>query len=666
MRKKLIVKQVDACDCGACCLLSIIRYYKGNVPLELLKIDTNTSKLGTNAYEIIKAAEKYGFEGKGIKMNKIIDLTLPIIAHLKISEDFYHFIVIYEIKDNYLIVMDPAIGKVNISKEKFNNLFTGNFIKLIPITEITYLKSNPTLFNLIKLFFKENKVNITKLYFIELILIIIVIINNFNIKLISTNLKVFTIIFLICLIIEIIFSFIKNKLISTIKHTFNLNLIKNFFSHLLLLPLKFIQLKSSGEILTRFNELKLIGEFIINVLFKNIIEILICIFILLIIFIIKYQIGLLIVLFFILFIIISYIFYKYSNPKINKEINNEVDYNSKLNEYLNNLETIKTLNNYLYFYNKFNINLKGKIIHSIKLEKILLNEAVIKEFMSSFAILILIFYSIYLHINLINVITLLNLTNVFFETLKSLLNDIPYYNFQHNIFIKLNEFFSIEEEKINQKHIPFFSSIDFQNVTFSYNNIKFLNYNFSINANSFVMIKGKNGCGKSTICKLLTKVLTNYQGKILIDNKNIKDYTESEIRNLISYSNQSAKLFKDTIKNNIILGKNISHDKFNLITKICDLETILKEKPNRYNSLVYENNTNFSGGEIQKIILARTLLTDKKIIILDETLSAVNKLTEIKIINNMKKYLKDKTIIYITHKNLEKYFDDYIELERND
>lgn len=666
MQKKIIVKQVDTSDCGVCCLLSIIRHYQGNVPLELLKIDTNTTKLGTNAYEIIKAAEKYGFEGKGIKCELINDLKLPVIAHLNINNEYYHFIVIYKIKENYFIVMDPAVGKIKLNKEKFYTMFTGNVISLIPTTEIAYLKPNPTLKNIIKLFFKNNKLEIIKILFIELFLMIIIIINSFNLKLINNNLNLFTIIFLSCLLFQIILSIKKNKKLSILKNVFKLNLTKNFFSHILLLPLNFIQLKSSGEILTRIKEINLISDFIINIIFKNIIEILICVFVYVIIFLYNVKVGIILLFFIIIYIFINYLFYKYINPIINEEITNNSDYNSKLNEYINNLETIKILNTYSYFYNKFNLKLKEKIVHTIKLEKILLNENVIKDFVSSFALLALIFYTTYLKINILTIITILNLTNIFFDTLKSLLNDIPFYNYQKNIFIKLSEFFSIKEEKLLNEQTNFVPNIKLLNVSYSFNKIKTLNYNFYIKEKTFVMIKGKNGSGKSTICKLLTKTLKNYQGTILIGDKNIKDYKDFEIRNLISYSNQSAQIFKDTIKNNIILGKNISNDKFNLICKICELESLVQEKSNRYESIIQEKGSNFSGGEIQRIILARTLLTDKKIIILDETLSAVNIRNEIKIINNMKKYLKDKTIIYITHKSLEKYFDDCIELERND
>ena len=362
------------------------------------------------------------------------------------------------------------------------------------------------------------------------------------------------------------------------------------------------------------------------------------------------------------YILFAYAFNKIINPKINKEINNEVEYNSKLTEYTNSLETIKIINNFKHFYQKFNQNLKEKILHTIKLEKLVSNGEVLKEFLSNIASLLFIIYSLFIGISLIDIITLLNLVMILFDTLKSLLNDLPLISYEKSIFIKLNEFFSIEEESIKLFKPNISNSITFNNVTFSYNQNQFIHYNFNIKENSFVMIKGKNGSGKSTICKLLTKILNDYQGNILIGEKNLKDYNESEIRGLISYSNQTTSVFKDSIKNNIILNNDIDIRLFDIIADICDLESVVSKRKNRYEAIIYENSPNFSGGEIQKIILARTLISNSKIIILDETLSAVNFNTEVSIIKKIKEQLKYKTIIYITHKNLDKYFDQVISL----
>ena len=98
------------------------------------------------------------------------------------------------------------------------------------------------------------------------------------------------------------------------------------------------------------------------------------------------------------------------------------------------------------------------------------------------------------------------------------------------------------------------------------------------------MIKGPNGCGKSTLCQLLCGLINNYEGNITIDNQNYQDINPKSLKNLVTYSDQKALLFKDTIINNITLGRNYDKDYFAKICEICDLESIVSKKPQRYNT----------------------------------------------------------------------------------
>ena len=119
MKKNIIVRQQDLKDCGICSLLSVIKYYGGYIPLEKLRIDTQTSMEGTTAYHLVKAARNYGFDAYGMKFEKLEELkgaVLPVIAHVNINH-FMHFLVIYEIHSNELVIMDPAKGKIKITKE---------------------------------------------------------------------------------------------------------------------------------------------------------------------------------------------------------------------------------------------------------------------------------------------------------------------------------------------------------------------------------------------------------------------------------------------------------------------------------------------------------------------------------------------------------------------
>lgn len=140
MKKEYVIKQRDARDCGACCLLSIIKYYGGYIPIEKIRLDTHTTIEGTTALNIIKASNMYGLDGKGIKTNynELLNSAqiLPIIAHLKMKNNMFHFVVIYKIDKNRVTIMDPAKGYVKFSKKEINELWTGICIILKPRTKI--------------------------------------------------------------------------------------------------------------------------------------------------------------------------------------------------------------------------------------------------------------------------------------------------------------------------------------------------------------------------------------------------------------------------------------------------------------------------------------------------------------------------------------------------
>lgn len=114
MNKRLIVKQQDIRDCGICCLESIIKYYNGYIPLERLRLDTKTGTNGTTALNLIKTAQKYGFNALGRKDLTLDseELLLPAIAHTITPKGLNHFVVIYKKDSKYVSIMDPAKGQI--------------------------------------------------------------------------------------------------------------------------------------------------------------------------------------------------------------------------------------------------------------------------------------------------------------------------------------------------------------------------------------------------------------------------------------------------------------------------------------------------------------------------------------------------------------------------
>ena len=130
-----IVRQDGIMDCGVSCLLSIVRYYGGNVPIEYLREKTSTTKDGVTAFKLVETANSLGFNSYGLngELKDLKDDFLPIIAHVIINKNIKHFIVIYQIDriKRQLIVMDPDQGKVKLSFSEFNLMTSYNFIYLI-------------------------------------------------------------------------------------------------------------------------------------------------------------------------------------------------------------------------------------------------------------------------------------------------------------------------------------------------------------------------------------------------------------------------------------------------------------------------------------------------------------------------------------------------------
>lgn len=206
------------------------------------------------------------------------------------------------------------------------------------------------------------------------------------------------------------------------------------------------------------------------------------------------------------------------------------------------------------------------------------------------------------------------------------------------------------------KKLKFNNSISFQGVNYKYplrDVYIFKNLNFSIKKNSIIGIVGKSGVGKSTFIDLLSGLLEPSKGFIKIDDmilKNIK--LVRSWQNNISYVSQSINLFDDTIKNNICLPSNKLIDKKKLISVLqsVDLKEIIENLPEKYETILNETAKNLSGGQIQRLGLARALYADGDVLILDEVTNALDSITDNKIIKIIKKFKRKKTIIIVSHK----------------
>ena len=221
---------------------------------------------------------------------------------------------------------------------------------------------------------------------------------------------------------------------------------------------------------------------------------------------------------------------------------------------------------------------------------------------------------------------------------------------------RINEFLSEKNEiiSVNQNDYKIKGELEFKGVSLKYpeTNIEALSeIDFKINTGQSLGIIGSVGSGKSTILELIVRNYDPDSGKILIDNKNLKDHNIEVIRRDIGYVPQTTFLFSDTIYNNINFGNIHSKaEDIQYYSKIACIHDDIMSFPKKYASMLGERGINLSGGQKQRLAIARALIKQPQILILDDSLSSLDTETEHNVIKNLKKEIKDITKIIVSHR----------------
>ena len=674
-----IIRQRDFKDCGVCSLASIIEYYGGYVSLEKLRLDTKATNEGTTALNIIEASKKYGFDAMGIKVANLTSdkVSLPAIAHMQGKNGLNHYVVIYKITNDKVILMDPAKGKVVKSKDDFYEEWSHILLIFHPQRKITVFQKENTLIGIfLKIIGQERKLFI--LIIISSIFLIVftiigsyyfqVMIDAINLNYPLIYLKIFVVVFGLLVILKLVFGYLRRYFENYLNKNIDCLLNSNFLNHIFNLPLEVITSRTSGEIITRVSELANIKNLFTEIFITCLLDFALMLTSLPLLYSISNKLFLALFLFLLLYLVVGIITSKIIYQKAYQNIELEAEFNNALLENVQMLNSIKNLNVTDNRLSKLETSLSALLYDNFKLGKFWTNENFGKNAIYELGFFIINTWGFYLifkgKLEITALVTFNTLLGLFLDPIKNCIDSLPKYNFVKATFSKINDFLSLNKETLGQKEKLSNNKIIIKNLSFSYDSLKstFNHFNLFIKPGEFVSLKGRSGSGKSTLCKILDKYITNYKGEIIIGNRNIKDLSIATIRENITYVGQNEALISGSIKENILLDREIDSKRFTQICNICGIEQIVFKKALRYETSINNDSTNISGGEAQRIILARAILNDFEILILDEALSEVDYQTERKIIKNLKHYFPSKTIIYITHKNHDQLFDRVIDL----
>ena len=672
MKKYNVVMQDGIKDCGVASLLMIIRHYNGDAPKEYLRDLTGTTKEGVNALSLIEAGRKIGFETRGVH-GDVINIEkrfLPCIAHVVIDNKYKHFVVIYEVnkKNNYVLIADPGKGLVKMSIESFKNISTNNYLFFRYIKKIPIIKTqNQIYINLIKVI--DDNLNIVLLItFLSLLFIITSIVVSYNMEFIIDkslkfhsiqNLNIIIIIMILIYSLKLITEYFRNLLLNFLNHKIDYSIITTSFYHVLSLPYLYYKNRTTGEVITRLNDLSDIKEFISNLIVTLFVDILLFLVVIFFLFKMNSSFSVVILLIMFVYIVMKIVINNLLSNKLKEVKENNSRESAFAIELVSGINTVRSLNNLERMITKFSLKYNKLLSSSYSYTNLLNTDNFISNFFFNIIFLYVIFAGSIEVLNdsftLSKLITYSSLLTYFFNPIKNILNLNFMYKKLKIVIERINELLSLEEENtyVDVSSLCLFNgSVSIRNLSYSYDNRNYLikNFNMDIESGEKVVICAPSGYGKSTLAKLLVRYIDVPKNMIYIDSKDINDYNLWTLRENITYVSQDEILFTDSILNNLIIKNTCDERKIDTVCKETLVDEIINTRSSDYNMLLEENGSNISGGERQRVILARALLKESKIYIFDESFSEIDVERERKIVKNIKKDYKDKTIIVISHR----------------
>ncbi|CDR52647.1 peptidase domain-containing ABC transporter [Staphylococcus schweitzeri] len=666
-------QQSEHSECGLACVTMLIDFWKKKQSLSEMREKYGVPNGGYNLAQMQFILQQYGISSKAIKIKaeSIKAVPVPFIVFWKSK----HFIIVEKILSKNVIIIDPAIGKIKISYSEFKKNYSDISLYLTSERDKYFdlPKFNLTIKNII-----NSNINLfIKTFFIFLLAQCISICIPFIIRWLIDgeekkieNIVVYTLI-LICAYFTV--NIFRVRMITNLQIATDKELLSQTISKLLDLPYSYFTNRNNGELIYRINSNVYIREIFIDQLISAIVNVCFFIFYLIVMFILSMHLAIITIFITIFIMIVSII-----NTTILKKIaQNEVvvltNSQGLISEMVNNIFTIKATNSQGYIFNKWSLNFEEQIYYEKKKAKYNSILANIPQMMQTFYTLIIYVFGYYLitknYITLGSLIAFSTIGTSFLVPITSILSS--YTQFQ-TIKVYLDRLLDIlqtkkESSKFGDKNLEDFKGdISLHNVSYKYSLLSeevISNISLKIKSGDRVAIVGASGSGKSTLLKVLAGLYLNSSGKVVYGKEDIRFLDIRKLRENIGVVLQENVVFNGSVKENIIMGRDYSEEQVIDILKKVDLYDYISSFPLGLETQISELGQNISGGQRQKISIARTIISNPKVIFLDEPTSSLDNLSEKAIMNHL--FNIESTLVVVAHR-LEtiKNFDKIIVLDK--
>jgi NHLM bacteriocin system ABC transporter peptidase/ATP-binding protein len=652
-RKKVpTILQMEATECGAASLAMVLAHYKKYIALEELRISCGISRDGSKASNILKAARNYGFVAKGYSKTPedLRKMKMPVILHW----NYNHFVVLEGFSGKNVFLSDPAAGKRRLSWEELDACFTGVVLTFEPAPEYRPSGKKPSATRSLKNYLKGSEIAITYLVLIGLMLILP-----------GMLLPMFSRIFfdeillggksdwltglLIGMGVTVLFQGVllwsQGYYLQRLQTKLTLSTSGKFFWHILRLPISFYSQRYAGDISERMSCNQNVASLISGKLAKSVLSIFLVIFYLLIM--LQYNltlalVGIVAAVMNILVLRFSSTVFTDQSQKMGQDQGKMI---TTIMSGLKSIETQKATGSEGDFFTQW----------SGYFSKVATNQqkfGVLQQYLSLAQIVtktltdaIVLMYGGYLVIRgNMTIGTLMAFQTVmsgFIGPVGDLtemgtsiqqlrgdvnrLDDVYRYPFDDRF-----------KSELAKREIPITYKLkgylEIQGLSFGYNPLDpplIENFNLKLKPGSRVALVGTSGSGKSTVAKLVAGIYKPWSGEIRFDNIKREELPREVLNNSISVVDQDIIVFAGSIRENVVLwDETIPDEEIIQAAKDACIHDDISQRSGGYDYSMIEGGTNFSGGQRQRLEIARALTTNPSIVILDEATSALDPVTE--------------------------------------
>ncbi|MBY3517368.1 peptidase domain-containing ABC transporter [Rhizobium laguerreae] len=672
-RKSSRFKQRDIADCGSSCVASVAATYGYRLPLSRIRQHASTNRSGTTVLGLTQAAEKLGFITKAVRggFDSLYKIPMPTIAHVVVKGALHHFIVVQAIDLRSVTVMDPAFGEIRkLSHEEFKTQWTGVLVLLVPGD--TFKRRDETTSSLVRFanLLSPHRAVMAQSLVGSLVTTILSLSTAIYVQKIVDHvltggnrnlLNLMSVAMLLILALQVLINLLRNLFVLETGQKIDVTLILGYYTHILNLPQTFYDSMRIGEIISRMNDAAKIRSFLNDTSINMFVDINMTLFSLGMMFVYSWKIAVVVAISMPLYILVYWATNRMNRKQQRTIMENAADLEAQLVESIGAASTIKT--SAVERFANFNIETRFiKTLHSVyNSARVSVFGDGASTFLSTLLTILLMWFGTTLVLDqtltpgeLLSCYALLGYVT---RPIASLIHSNRVVQEAFIAADRLFDIFDLEQETSGggiDATKSDLGDVSLEKVTFRHGSQPelFRNFSLTFGKGEITAVVGESGSGKSTIAALLQNMYPLESGRIRIGSYALQDFSTVSLRKIIATVPQSIDVFSTSAIENIALGEfDPDISKILHISDQVGLRKLFESWPNGLQTLLGENGVRLSGGEKQRIALARALYRDPEILILDEATSSLDTVAEgfvLRVVEDLRQ--AGRTVIVIAHR----------------